>query len=44
MIRFAANIKPKLKKHKISPKNRHILTIFVEFEGVYAIHSILAEN
>ena len=44
MIRFAANIKPKLKKTQNVIKNRHILTIFVEFEGVYAIHSILAEN
>ena len=44
MIRFAANISPKLKKHKISQKKRHISTIFVDFEGVYAIHSILAEN
>ena len=44
MIRFAANIKPKLKTHKISSKSPHILTIFVEFEGVYAIHPILAEN
>ena len=24
-------------------KNRHILTIFVDFEGVYAIYTILAE-
>ena len=44
MIRFAANISPKLKKHKISQKNWHISTIFVDFEGVYAIHSILAKN
>ena len=30
-------------KFKITPKNRHISTIFVEFEGIFAIHSILAE-
>ena len=44
MFRFAANIKPKLKKTQNITKNRHISTIFVDFEGVYAIHSILAEN
>ena len=31
------------KKQNIT-QNRHISTIFVDFEGVYAIHSILAEN
>ena len=44
MICFAANFQPKLKKKENSPKNRHISMIFVDFEGVYAIHSILAEN
>ena len=43
MIHFAANIKPKLKKTQNITKNRHISTIFVDFEGVYAIYSILAE-
>ena len=44
MIRFVANFQPKLKKNQKITKKRHISTIFVDFEGVYAIHSILAEN
>jgi hypothetical protein len=29
---------------RITKKTWHISTIFVDFEGFYAIHSILAEN
>ena len=44
MISFASNFQLKLKKNQKITKKRHISTIFVDFEGVYAIHSILAEN
>ena len=41
---FFANVKQKRKKIWKLTKKRHFLTIFVDFEGFYAIHSILAEN
>jgi len=42
-MRFCANIQLKLHKFEITPKKRHISTIFVDFEGFYASHPILAE-
>ena len=44
MTRFAANIQLKLNELQKITKKPAYLTIFVDFEGVYAIHSILAEN
>ena len=44
MIHFAANIKPELKKTQNITKKPAYFDNFVDFEGVYTIHSILAES